>query len=280
MSSTDIGVNAASDNIPISSPTLLNTGSLEQVELLVPTTNINTNSETNNELRETKNGDGGGSNSFDGNPLDGTASPGGTKDGDRSNSIADDDTSSKEEKLLPTTPTLVGGGSEGQETIEETSPNSSFLPKPLPPSNIRVDKDFLDKQNEALNINIPLIRNSPQQHSESSDTDNKEEKKKIYKMKICNLKVLMLTNHDSGNLKVFKIKEKSIPNNKTDPSIGVEDGKTSETAPIPTSSKPKQRRFNPSKKAKVGDTSDSERVMLKLVTYLINRLIVNVLQQQ
>ena len=52
MSSTDIGVNAASDNIPISSPTLLNTGSLEQVKLLVPTTNFNTTSETNKEMLE------------------------------------------------------------------------------------------------------------------------------------------------------------------------------------------------------------------------------------
>ena len=70
MSSSDIGGNAATDNIPISTPTLLNTGSLEQVELLVPT-NINTNSETNNKMQETRDGNGSGSNIFlGGNPLD------------------------------------------------------------------------------------------------------------------------------------------------------------------------------------------------------------------
>jgi len=79
MLSSDIGGNAASDNIPISSPPLLNTGSLEEVELLVQTTNINTNSETNNEILETGDGDCSGSNNvLDGNPLD-NASPGGTR---------------------------------------------------------------------------------------------------------------------------------------------------------------------------------------------------------
>ena len=83
MSSSDIGVNAASDNIPISSPPLLNTGSLEQVKLLVPTTNINTTSKPNNEILETKNGDDSGSNNvLDGNILDEAASPGETRDGD------------------------------------------------------------------------------------------------------------------------------------------------------------------------------------------------------